>query len=135
MIDQPIRVAVGIIVDSDGNLLLCQRPSHKPYPLQWEFPGGKVEPGESLVEALRRELTEELSIHIVGADQIHEETTTYSTGETYRVAYFLVTSWDGELQYGEFADVTWTSPKQIGSFDVLEGNRTIAAKLERGELP
>jgi 8-oxo-dGTP diphosphatase len=61
------EVAVGVLVRADGAVLLADRPTGKPYPGYWEFPGGKVEPGESTAAALARELHEELGIHIAGS--------------------------------------------------------------------
>lgn len=60
----PVDVAVGILIRADGRLLLASRPEGKPYSGYWEFPGGKLEPGESVADALRRELHEELGIDI-----------------------------------------------------------------------
>ena len=64
---QPIDVAVGILMRPNGDVLLGQRPAGKPYAGYWEFPGGKVEPGEDIFAALQREFVEELGVEIVGA--------------------------------------------------------------------
>jgi 8-oxo-dGTP diphosphatase len=64
----PIDVAVGILINQDGDVLLAQRPEGKPYAGYWEFPGGKVEAGESIFNALQREFVEELGVHIDSAD-------------------------------------------------------------------
>ena len=61
---QPIDVAVGILMRPNGDVLLGQRPAGKPYAGYWEFPGGKVEPGEDIFSALQREFVEELGVHI-----------------------------------------------------------------------
>ena len=60
VIQAPLPVACAVIEDAAGSVLIAQRPAHKHLPLQWEFPGGKIEPGESPETALRRELREEL---------------------------------------------------------------------------
>jgi len=64
----PIDVAVGILMKPNGDVLLGQRPTGKPYPGYWEFPGGKVEANESIFDALKREFVEELGIEIVSAE-------------------------------------------------------------------
>ncbi len=60
----PVEVAAGVLIRRDGRFLLASRPAGKPYASYWEFPGGKVEGGESVAEALARELHEELGIRI-----------------------------------------------------------------------
>ena len=66
---RPIDVAVGILMKPNGDVLLGQRPEGKPYAGYWEFPGGKVDPGESILEALKREFVEELGIEVVSAEE------------------------------------------------------------------
>jgi 8-oxo-dGTP pyrophosphatase MutT (NUDIX family) len=61
---EPVDVAVGVLIDADGRFLLTSRPEGKVYAGHWEFPGGKLEPGETVEQALRRELHEELGITI-----------------------------------------------------------------------
>ncbi len=63
----PVDVAVGVLLDADGRFLLAQRPDGKPMPGYWEFPGGKLEPGESVFDALAREFDEELGLVVTGA--------------------------------------------------------------------
>ena len=63
----PIDVAVGVLIDADGRFLMTSRPEGKVYAGYWEFPGGKVEPGETIEQALRRELHEEIGITIGAA--------------------------------------------------------------------
>lgn len=61
----PVDVAVGILIQPNGNVLMAQRPSGKPYAGYWEFPGGKVEPGEAIWPALKREMMEELGVELI----------------------------------------------------------------------
>ena len=65
----PVEVAVGVLIDADGRFLLTSRPDGKVYAGYWEFPGGKVEPGEAILDALKREFVEELGVEIVGAEE------------------------------------------------------------------
>ncbi len=124
-----IAVVVGLLWNEEKKILFCQRPDHKSYPLKWEFPGGKVKAGESSIEALRRELEEELGIISTNESFFYIETTSYSDGRTYRVEYFDVTDWQGALDNREFAQITWVDPTRFDKFDILEGNTTICAML------
>src|SRR5687767_5746779 len=74
---RPVDVAVGVLIDAEGRFLLTSRPEGKVYAGYWEFPGGKVEPGESVEQALRRELQEELGITIGDALRWREEIVDY----------------------------------------------------------
>jgi mutator protein MutT len=66
---KPVDVAVGILVKPNGDVLLGQRPAGKPYDGYWEFPGGKVDPGETILQALKREFVEELGLTIHSAEE------------------------------------------------------------------
>lgn len=124
-----IAVAVGLMFNKRGEVLLCQRPEEKSYPLKWEFPGGKVEEGETSIEGLRRELREELQVVSTDETLFHVETTSYSDGRTYRVEYFQIQSWEGNLRNVEFADIAWVLPKDFLNYDILEGNRAICKMI------
>ena len=104
-----IDVAVGVILRQDGKVLLGDRPMEKPWPGWWELPGGKIEPGESVIEALRRELREELGISVTQArpwvTYIHHYPTT-----TVRLAFCQVTGWHGEPRGLEGQHLTWADP-------------------------
>lgn len=104
-----IDVAVGVILRQDGKVLIGDRPLDKPWPGWWELPGGKIEPGESVIEALQRELNEELGIEVTQArpwvTYIHHYPTT-----TVRLAFCQVTGWLGEPQGLEGQHLAWTDP-------------------------
>ena len=128
-----IEVAVAILRRADSSVLLCQRPAHKSYPLKWEFPGGKIEFGETAEQALARELSEELSITAEIGALFHEEIAHYpADGKTYQVRYFFVENWEGEIQNNVFADHRWVPPKAIAELDILEGNWGVVERLEGG---
>lgn len=125
-----IEVAVAILRQPDLSVLLCQRHPHKSYPLKWEFPGGKIEAGETPEQALRRELTEELSIVAEIGQLFHEETAHYSVdGKTYNVRFYVVGRWEGEPQNNVFADHRWVRPEDIATLDILEGIRGVVQRL------
>lgn len=116
-------------------VLMCQRAATKIYPLHWEFPGGKVELGESLEEALARELMEELNIEIEEAEQFFFETASYDNGLTYDITYFLVWRFSPEPVNLEFNAIEWFSRDALKALKHLTGNERILAKLYREGFP
>ena len=106
-------VAVGVLIDSDDRFLLTSRPQGKPYAGFWEFPGGKVEPGESIEVALARELHEELGIHIGVAERWKVEVVDYPHA-LVRLHFCKVRQWQGELQMREQQAMAWQNlPVQV----------------------
>lgn len=126
------RVAVGII-RKNGNILLCQRKKGSRYELKWEFPGGKVEPGESFLECLKRELEEELSIRVHSVDRMEFGTWHYNDGGVYEVAFCFISDFEGEPRNNVFAQIQWVKPPDLPAFDILEGNKDIVRELAREE--
>ena len=102
----PVDVAVGVLIDSDGRFLLTSRPPGKVYDGFWEFPGGKLEPGESVDQALRRELHEELGITIHAVQPWHVELIDYPHARV-RLHFCKVFGWDGELEMREGQAFAW----------------------------
>lgn len=107
-----IDVAVGVIERPDGQVLLAQRPEGKPYAGYWEFPGGKVEPGEPVAEALARELSEELGLTAVRSVPWITVSHTYPHA-TVRLMFRKVRSWQGEPQAREGQTLAWRHPMAI----------------------
>jgi 8-oxo-dGTP diphosphatase len=99
-------VAVGVLMQPDGRFLLASRPEGKPYAGYWEFPGGKIEPGETLYQALVRELQEELGITVRHATPWLCQHFTYPHA-TVALRFFLVRAWDGALQAQEGQQLQW----------------------------
>ncbi|MBZ1350388.1 Nudix family hydrolase [Alcaligenaceae bacterium LF4-65] len=106
MPEKIIDVAVGVLLRPDGTVLLGNRPADKPWPGWWELPGGKLEPGESVMQALARELLEELGIQIHTATPWVTYVHAYPT-TTVRLAFCRVTGWDGEPQGLEGQLLRW----------------------------
>jgi len=100
------EVAVGVLVRPDGGFLLTSRPVGKVYAGYWEFPGGKVEPGESAELALHRELQEELGIVVRRAVPWRVEMVDYPHA-LVRLNFFKVLEWTGELQMCEAQAFSW----------------------------
>ncbi len=119
------EVAVGILVRADGALLFTSRPEGKPYAGYWEFPGGKLESGETVEEALRRELEEELGVTI-GRAEIWRVTEHDYPHALVRLHWCLVRDWTGEFEMRESQNMSWeflpatVSPILPGAYPVLE---------------
>ena len=119
------EVAVGILIAPDAQVLFTSRPEGKPYPGYWEFPGGKLEAGESVVAALARELDEELGIRI---DAAHPWRVTEHHYEhaSVRLHWCKVFSWQGDLHMREGQAASWQRlPAQLdpilpGAWPVLD---------------
>ncbi|ROR20439.1 8-oxo-dGTP diphosphatase [Comamonas sp. BIGb0124] len=101
-----VDVAVGVLMQADGAFLLTSRPEGKVYAGYWEFPGGKLEAGESVADALARELEEELGIRIGGAEPWRTEAVDYPHA-LVRLHFCKVTDWQGELQMREGQHFCW----------------------------
>lgn len=101
-----VEVAVGVLVRLDGAFLLTSRPAGKPYAGYWEFPGGKLEAGESVEQALRRELIEELGITIGAVHSWKVEMVDYPHA-LVRLHFCKVFEWSGELQMREAQSYAW----------------------------
>lgn len=111
-----VDVAAGVIIQADGRILLGQRPADKPWSGWWELPGGKIEPGETVLQALARELKEELDIEVTESARwvtyVHEYPKTI-----VRLAFCKVTAWKGEPRGMEEQALAWVDPKgplQVG---------------------
>jgi 8-oxo-dGTP diphosphatase len=134
MSNTPVHVAVALML-WDGCVLMGERKPEKIYPLHWEFPGGKIEVGETALDALRRELFEELGIEVADAEMYFSETATYSNGVTYEISYFVVREWDREIANLEFNRIEWISEALLPSLLQLSGNKAILDRLMREGIP
>ncbi|PKO63074.1 MAG: 8-oxo-dGTP diphosphatase MutT [Betaproteobacteria bacterium HGW-Betaproteobacteria-18] len=124
--DRPVvDVAVGVLIRPDGDFLLTSRPVGKVYAGYWEFPGGKFEPGETVQQALQRELLEELGIHIDRIEPWRQELVDYPHA-LVRLHFCKVWFWSGELQMREAQSFAWqrlpvtVSPVLPGTVPVLQ---------------
>jgi len=102
----PVDVAVGILVDGQGRFLLTSRPPGKVYAGYWEFPGGKLEPGETVEQALRRELQEEIGVTIGEAPVWRIEEFDYPHARV-RLHFCRVRQWSGDLVMHEGQEMSW----------------------------
>ncbi|MBX2991347.1 MAG: (deoxy)nucleoside triphosphate pyrophosphohydrolase [Bacteroidetes bacterium] len=129
------EVAVGIIL-KNGLVLACQRKRNTKYGLKWEFPGGKLEPGETPEYALKRELLEELAIEVSIDSEFHRQEWIYTEGTdnprrdgSFRVFYFLIRIFSGTPENRAFEQIAWKHPHELLAMDILEGNREAVERL------
>jgi 8-oxo-dGTP diphosphatase len=109
-----VAVAVGVLIRPDGAFLLTSRPTGKVYAGYWEFPGGKVEPGETVEQALRRELQEEIGIAIGAVQPWRVERVDYPHA-LVELHFCKVSDWSGELQMREGQLSSWQQlPVSVG---------------------
>jgi 8-oxo-dGTP diphosphatase len=127
------RVAAAFILQR-GKILICQRTRHQPLPLKWEFPGGKIESGETPRNALRRELEEELGIDATIGDEVTRIQHTYPHGNTVELRFFRVEEYVGEIENRIFKDVRWVQRKDLPQFDFLEADAGLVQELARGDI-
>jgi 8-oxo-dGTP diphosphatase len=102
----PVDVAVGVLIDPEGRFLLTSRPEGKVYAGYWEFPGGKLEAGETVEDALRRELHEELGITIGPAEPWKVELVDYPHARV-RLHFCKVRQWSGSFEMREQQAMAW----------------------------
>ena len=122
-----VDVAVGVLIGADGRFLLTTRPAGKVYAGYWEFPGGKLEPGETVAQALARELHEELGLQLDSAaiQPWREQLVDYPHA-LVRLHFCKVHAWQGHLQMREGQSFTWASlpvpvaPVLPGALPVLQ---------------
>jgi 8-oxo-dGTP diphosphatase len=123
-----IEVAAAVIERPDGTFLLAQRPPGKVYAGYWEFPGGKVEPGEAAEQALARELHEELGIDVVQAYPWLTREYVYPHGHV-RLNFFRVRSWRGEPHPREDQAIAWQAHGGAPAAPMLPANAPVLAAL------
>jgi 8-oxo-dGTP diphosphatase len=116
------------VIERPGEFLLARRPEGKPYPGYWEFPGGKMEPGEDARAALVRELREELGIEVREATPWITRVYTY-THATVRLHFFRVTAWEGEPRPLEDQAIEWQPIEAPAVAPMLPANAPVLAAL------
>jgi 8-oxo-dGTP diphosphatase len=114
---------VAAILSNGDNILVGQRTPGQSHPLQWEFPGGKVEPGETPQQALARELQEELDIRGASGEIITRYQFAYPGKDPIELIFFRVLEFSGAPRNLIFHDLRWYPRLQLAELDFVEGDR------------
>jgi 8-oxo-dGTP diphosphatase len=124
------------IIERDGGFLIARRSAGRHLARRWEFPGGKVEPGESEVEALERELLEELAIRVEIVERLTSVEHSYPDRSLRLIAY-RCTIVDGEPYAGEHEELRWIAIDEVCQYDFPEADLPILAeyRLKRASVP
>ena len=122
---------VAAIIEWEGRILVGQRKATQAHPLKWEFPGGKVEPGETPERALERELEEELGIREAMGKEIARYPYTYAGKDTIELIFFRVTRREGEPRNLIFHEVRWVTVEEMAALDFVEGDLEFLRTLAR----
>lgn len=126
-------VAAALILRGD-TILICQRGAQQAMAFKWEFPGGKIEAGETPEQALARELNEELGIHAEIGPFVTRVHHTYRNGGAVDLQFFAVHSFDGDIINNIFNDVRWVPLKDLPRYDFLAADRGLIRDLADGKL-
>ena len=126
-------VVVALILRGD-EVLVCQRRPDQPMALKWEFPGGKIEAGETPEQALIRELDEELGIEADIGSHVTHTRHTYRSGGAVDLQFFAVHSFRGEVTNRIFHDVRWVPLRDLTAYDFLAADRDLIRDLAAGKL-
>ncbi len=133
------KQVVAAIIVRDDRVLICQRTEEQPFPLQWEFPGGKIEPGEEPVAALARELEEELGIRAVIGPELATVRHCYQKQGSeeelcVELHFFSVREYSGEMENRIFRQIRWEERAKLDVESFLEADRELVRQLMSGEL-
>ena len=129
-----VRAVVAALILREQQVLICQRRPGQPMEMQWEFPGGKIEPGETPEQALRRELQEELGIDATIGNSIANVVHNYRNGGAVHLQFFTVHQFEGVLQNKIFNDVRWSPLKDLPSYDFLAADKKFVRDLALGKV-
>lgn len=135
---KPVRLVVAALilrgVGEALEVLICQRRPDQPMGLKWEFPGGKIEPGEGPEAALARELNEELGITASIGSRVARIRHKYRNGGAVDLQFFTVREFAGEIQNRIFNDVRWSPIAALPDYDFLAADLGLIQDLAEGKL-
>lgn len=118
-----MTTVVAAVIEREGRVLIGQRKTGGQHPLKWEFPGGKVEVGETPEDAVVRELSEELGIRAHVDRELGRYEYQYSGRPRILLIFYRVVDFDGEPQNLDFSQIQWAPRERLGDYDFLEGDR------------
>ena len=120
---------VAAVIEREGRVLVCRRAANDPHPLKWEFPGGKVETGETPEAALRRELTEELGIQAEIGEEMEHYEVRYPGKKPILLRFYRVNRFTSQPVNRVFAEIRWEAPARLPDYDFLEGDVDFVRRL------
>lgn len=128
-------LVVAALIECEGKLLVCQRRRAGAFELLWEFPGGKVQPGETLQAALARELREELNVSAEIGPEVYRERHQYAEmREPVELVFFSARVSAEKVENCVFERVEWRAPGTLGELNFLAADRDLIERLASGEL-
>ena len=122
-----MTTVVAAVIERNDFVLIAQRKPSGQHPLKWEFPGGKVEPGEAPAAALVRELTEELGISAQIGAEIERYEYQYAGRPPILLIFYGVSEYSGEPRNLDFEQILWVRRAQLREYDFLEGDAEFLA--------
>jgi 8-oxo-dGTP diphosphatase len=130
-----MKTVVAALIESDGKLLVCQRRRTDSFGLMWEFPGGKLEPGETPARAIARELHEELGVVAQIGPEIYRTRHQYSElADAIDLIFFAATVNPVEIKNQAFETMEWRSRETLHELNFLPADRELVEKLRSGTL-
>ncbi|MGO8720833.1 MAG: (deoxy)nucleoside triphosphate pyrophosphohydrolase [Acidobacteriaceae bacterium] len=129
-----MRAVVAALILRDKEVFICQRKAGTAMGLRWEFPGGKIEPGETPEQALRRELEEELGIEANIGPFIAEVRHNYRNGGSIHLRFFAVHHFQGEMRNRVFQDMRWAQLRDLPAYNFLAADRKFIRDLAQGKI-
>ncbi len=130
-----MKTVVAALIESDGKLLVCQRRRTDSFGLMWEFPGGKLEPGETPAQAIARELHEELGVTARIGSEIYRTRHQYSElAEPIDLIFFPAAVNPAEIRNQAFETMEWRSRETLHELNFLPADRDLVEKLRSGTL-
>jgi len=129
----PKQVVAAVIVRG-GRVLICQRTIHQALPLKWEFPGGKIEAGETAEAALKRELQEELGIDAEVGRKLATVCHRYHQDSEFELHFFLVERYSGDPINMIFKEIRWEELAKLPQYDFLEADLRFVRDLAAGKI-
>ena len=130
----PTMTVVAGLIANDGQLLICQRRRDAAFAYKWEFPGGKIEPGETCEAGLQRELQEELGITAQLGPEMYRTRHDYPGKFSVELVFYAVAAYSGTLHNYAFEQIRWATPEHLPSFDFLDGDAELITLLSQGKL-
>jgi 8-oxo-dGTP diphosphatase len=129
-----VKQVVAALIVRDGKVLICQRAQDQPMALKWEFPGGKVEPGEEEPAALHRELQEELGISATIEEKVTSVQHHYRKGGAVELHFYRVQKYEGEMENRIFEQIRWVDRRDLPQFDFLAADRDLIQQIAVGNV-